>query len=394
MYGQEHQNTLLFVSEYALYPPYLRAAEILAHEYDLNCHVIAPYRYDVPKVYDKSGILGFHNFDCKTTPLDVHFLDAHKGNVEMYGFCKETFRETVNLIKPVYIWIQSEFWQGISHQILTYYRFNKVPKIIAKVEINHLKSRSLFSFKAPFIRRSRLIQMLLWSRLNGINAANKKAADCARNIGLPKTVPVRVTYVPVFGPDYDNGESIGLPWRNDGSVIVGFVGRLCEQKGWKYLLNALEILPEGYKVVVLGDGEQRTDLIAWMARERLKGRVYYAGVISKRDLYASYKLFDVLVLPSITTTYSVEQFGTVCAEAMACGVPVVASNSGGIPDTVGNAGIIVAEGDVEALAGAIMKVGTEEGTKKELMALGQERYKNIFSCDAFAHSIAGIFGLT
>ena len=66
--------------------------------------------------------------------------------------------------------------------------------------------------------------------------------------------------------------------------------------------------------------------------------------------------FDVLVGPSLTTPRWKEQFGRMLVEAMACGVPVIGSDSGEIPHVIGDAGIVVPEGDRVALCAAIARL--------------------------------------
>jgi glycosyltransferase involved in cell wall biosynthesis len=203
-------------------------------------------------------------------------------------------------------------------------------------------------------------------------------------------VPVSVNYLPVFGPDDAAEEGISLPWSRDDSFIIGFAGLLSEQKGWKVLLEAVERLPYSFKVVLAGDGEQRSELEAWLKRPNLQGRAFYAGLLPKRQLLATFPLLDVLVLPSITTSYSVEQFGAVLAEAMACGVPVIGSDSGAIPETVGQAGLIFPEGDSDALTKAIVHLSNDEEGRWQAIANGLENFRNIYCCEIYSRSIADL----
>src|SRR5690606_25832123 len=82
---------------------------------------------------------------------------------------------------------------------------------------------------------------------------------------------------------------------------------------------------------------------------------------------------DVLAVPSLTTPGWVEQFGRVVVEAMAGGVPVVASASGALPDVVGEAGLLVPEGDPAALGEALLRVGGEPGLWERLRQAGLDR---------------------
>src|SRR5207253_2769181 len=82
---------------------------------------------------------------------------------------------------------------------------------------------------------------------------------------------------------------------------------------------------------------------------------------------------DALVLPSRTTATWAEQFGHVLIEAMAAGVPVVGSSSGAIPDVVGDAGIIVPEGDAAALRRALETLLADPALRARLSERGQDR---------------------
>jgi len=81
----------------------------------------------------------------------------------------------------------------------------------------------------------------------------------------------------------------------------------------------------------------------------------------------------VLVVPSRTRPNWKEQFGRVIVEAMACGVPVIGSSSGAIPDVIGDAGLIVPEGDRAALAGALRGLMSDPDRRRDLAERGRAR---------------------
>ena len=203
-----------------------------------------------------------------------------------------------------------------------------------------------------------------------------------------------VNYLPVLGPDDAAAEGVELPWDGNGSLTIGFAGLLSQKKGWKVLLEAVERLPKKFKVVLVGDGEQREELKSWLERPSLKDQAYYAGLLPRRRLLATYPVFDVFVVPSITTPYWTEQFGCVLAEAMACGVPVIGSDSGAIPETVGEAGLIVPERNPDALAAAIIRMSEDPELRRRSVARGLEKYRTTYSCEAYARSIAQLLQIS
>src|SRR5690606_35606391 len=105
----------------------------------------------------------------------------------------------------------------------------------------------------------------------------------------------------------------------------------------------------------------------------LDGRVRFVGSASQEQLPGLLRDLDVLAVPSLTTAGWVEQFGRVVVEAMAAGVPVVTSDSGALPDVVGDAGVLVPEGDPVALGEALLRVCREPGLWTRLRERGLER---------------------
>jgi glycosyltransferase involved in cell wall biosynthesis len=376
----------LLISPYAYYPSLLRVVEILTQTYGLEGHVIAPEELEVPKIYHPSGKISGRDFKGAAHQLSFHFLPSVNGNAVHYGFDRKALKKVLRRLKPDYIWVQDEFTHNVAMQILLYYRFNRTPHIISYVAQNHIPGpHPLFYRRWPFVSRTRLKHLILWPRLDGVVACASKSRDCARRMGLPARVPIVVNYLPVLGREEAAPEGATFPWPRDiSSFVIGFAGELTEQKGWKVLLTAVERLSERFKVAIIGDGEQREELADWLNRPALRHRSCFTGPLPTTRLLAIYPLFDVFVLPSITTPHSVEQFGRVLAEAMACGVPVIGSDSGAIPETIGGAG----------LADNIQKLVNNQELRRSLMEKGVNRYKKYFSCEAYSRSLATLFGLS
>ena len=384
----------VFCSEIGLAPPLLRVAEIITRNHGLEGHVIAPDEFSVASVHSRSGRFSHEEFDPSSTFLDVHFLPPRQGNVERWGFARRPFQALLRSLHPDFVWLHSEFWQGIAHQFLWHYRLRARPVIVAYVAINHAGSaRPLVSFQKPFFNRTRLKQLYLWPRLHGVAARANITVRCARRIGLPAGVPAVANYLPVFGPDDAAPVGASLPWCRGNGTIVGFAGELTEQKGWKVLLAAAEQLPENFKFVLVGDGTQREQLHEYLEQPSLRHRVHHIPSIPRATLLATYPMFDVFVLPSITMPSSVEQFGMVLAEAMACGVPVIGSESGAIPETIGRAGLVVPEGDPRRLAQAIKTLSEDSALRRQVIVAGEERFRTHFSCEAYAKAMAELLTL-
>ncbi len=142
-----------------------------------------------------------------------------------------------------------------------------------------------------------------------------------------------------------------------------FMGRIVKTKGLRYLLDAIEILKgrnADIKIKIAGDGPKLPSLKKQAKKGNILDAVEFLGRVSdeeKERLLAGCKMF---VLPS-----TFESFGIVLLEAMRWGKPVVASRTGGVPEVVGDAGILVEPKDGQALASAIARMWDDDSFRKE-----------------------------
>jgi len=177
--------------------------------------------------------------------------------------------------------------------------------------------------------------------------------------------------VPQFGVDPDLFRPPDRP-RSGGTFRVGFVGRLVEEKGGALLLDALAQLDGLWQLDIIGDGPERIALESQAKALHFTDRVSF-GTLPSTRMPGFYQAIDALAVPSLTRPNWKEQFGRVIIEAMACGVPVIGSHSGAIPAVIGDAGLVVPEGDVSALAGALRRLMHEPGLRHDLAETGRRR---------------------
>jgi glycogen(starch) synthase len=144
-----------------------------------------------------------------------------------------------------------------------------------------------------------------------------------------------------------------------------FAGRLVPEKGLGILLHALHMLhQEGVRLSldVVGTGAAKSKYEALAGRLGLTAHVRFKGVISGVDLTRTMNAHSILVAPS---TYQ-EGFGVVALEAIACGCVVIASHTGGLPDTIGPCGVTFPGGDFKALA-ALLRELLSQPTRLSIM---------------------------
>ncbi|GAA2032891.1 hypothetical protein GCM10009819_16180 [Agromyces tropicus] len=200
----------------------------------------------------------------------------------------------------------------------------------------------------------------------GISACNTEAArivEAKGFAGRARVIPLgvdlaRFTPAEAEPPTTDAAGAAptdAAPAGGDGAPItVGFIGRLVPEKGVLLLLDALAREPR-LRLRIVGSGPLADDLPARASAAGVADRVELVGAVEPSGIPDVLRSFDVLAVPSMPTATWTEQFGRVAVEAMACGVPVVSSDAGALPDVVGGAGLLVPTGDAGALAAALVE---------------------------------------
>ena len=154
--------------------------------------------------------------------------------------------------------------------------------------------------------------------------------------------------------------------------IVMYLGRLARQKDVPTLIRAFGRITEPASLVVVGDGPDRSRVDAAIGDlpEAARSRVHRFGFRPHEEVPALLAAADVVVLPSIY-----EEMGSILAEALQAGVPVVASRVGGIPTVVadGTTGLLVPPEDPDALAAAISRLLTDPVLRAEMARQSRQR---------------------
>lgn len=140
--------------------------------------------------------------------------------------------------------------------------------------------------------------------------------------------------------------------------VIGYVGRFIEEKGILDLLASMALLGQEYRLVLVGGGPLDEQLKQKTRQLGLQDRVQFIPPKSRDELAGLYASFDLLILPSRTDYFWKEQYGRVLVEAMACGTPVVGSQSGAIPVVIGDPARCFPEGDVAQMAKIIQDTTT------------------------------------
>ena len=182
----------------------------------------------------------------------------------------------------------------------------------------------------------------------------------------------------------------GTPQRPEPHAInnkfkILFVGRHIERKGICYLIEAAKYLPrDKFEIRIVGVGDLTEQLKQQAAAVNDGAEIIFTGKLSPEDLANEYKTANVFTLPAIVDHKGdTEGLGVVLIEAMELGLPIVASNVGGIPDVVvdGESGILVPEKDPAALADAFKRLEADPTLIQKLLAGARKRIDECFTWD-------------
>ena len=191
-----------------------------------------------------------------------------------------------------------------------------------------------------------------------------------------------------FSPASDRaalGRQLGLP----GPLLLS-VGGLQKLKGIHHVLDALASLKDrhAFTYLVVGEGEEKESLEAQALRLGLEAHVRFLGRLDRAQIPRYFAACDALILGSLT-----EGSGNVALEAMACGRPVVATDSGGPPEYVadGQTGFVVAVGDIPAMADRVGRLLHDPALADSLGRAGRLRMEEGFGYPRMIREIAALY---
>jgi glycosyltransferase involved in cell wall biosynthesis len=294
--------------------------------------------------------------------------------------------DVVSHVRPDVVHVQSEAWGLLVSQALA----TNTPVVVHGAD-------NLFEFGPRWESKIRTtVARRNLRRIAGYVSWNQAGLELARRFGLPACAIGEVT--PAYAPSPDLLSSMatrrGITRRTlaigDGTFALGFVGRLNVQKGFDHLLEAgrqlHDELDEGFRLIALGDGP-----LAATFKDSHVPWLQPMGARPWRETAEVLAAMDALAMPSVTLRHPVEQFGRVVVEAFFAGVPVVASDSGALPEVVGEAGLIVPEGDPERLADAVLQMVKSPELRDRLSEAGHDRAALNYSPEAVATRLLSVW---
>jgi glycosyltransferase involved in cell wall biosynthesis len=347
----------------------------LANWDDLEVHLL------VPRSWREQGSATV----CEGEPdnsLRIHptgFLFGYRFHRVVYTALFRAVRE----IQPDFLYVDTEPENYAALEALLARRFVSPSLKIGLVSSRNLDYRVIgFPYKASIthwlcdslVRKSKLDIMFVRTR-----AAIQLMSRYARSTcHIP--FPVDCTYFRKEPPAKSEFDA--------NPTTIGFLGRLVESKGVQLLVESLPELPESVQLLIIGKADPANDLQSLAVKLNVSRRTTFLLPVAYSEVPKVLSKMDVLVLPSLNTKHWLEQCPRVLIEAMACEVPVVASNSGGIPEVVGNAGLLFRVGDRGDLLDKLLECLKNYSLRAEMARKGRERAVALFDVPIIAGRIA------
>ncbi len=255
------------------------------------------------------------------------------------------------------------------------------------------KARALFftwqnlyrSYPPPF----RQMELYNYKHAAAALAGNRAAEEVLRRKGYKGAIAI----IPQFGFDTEiyKRSSPRTPRADHDPFTFGFIGRLKEEKGLPLMVEALTYLPEYCQALFVGNGPMKSMLEELAEKLGVKDRVLFKGGVPTYEVPREMEKLDAFVLPSLTRSNWMEQFGRVLPEAMSCETPVIGSSSGEIPYVIADAGLVFKEGDARDLASNIQRLLDDPALYADLAKRGRQRVLDNYTQKQIVHQTYEVY---
>lgn len=199
-----------------------------------------------------------------------------------------------------------------------------------------------------------------------------------------------------FGVDTNFFRPINVR-KNKGIFQILSIGYLIERKGFEYLIKATKKVLKKHgnvELIIIGSGPLENQLKKLIKELKLEDSIQIISNVSDEKLLELYNSSDLFVLPSVVDSQgNTEGLGVVLLEAMACKLPVMGSNIGGIPDIIqnGETGLLVLEKDISEISRGITELIEDDDLREKLAINGHKMVKRKFSWEKIAENYIKIY---
>lgn len=250
-------------------------------------------------------------------------------------------------------------------------------------------AKSLFftwqNINRPYPLPFRLIEKWVFQNSHYGIAGTSSAAEVWREKGYHG----RMAVIPQFGVD----TNLFIPTsKSHDRLTIGYVGRLVPEKGVDLLITALASLKRyQWTLKIIGGGPEENNIQKQIGNLNLGERIELTGQLPSAQMPKTIANLDIMVIPSRTMPNWKEQFGRVIIEAMASKVVVVGSDSGAIPDVIGDAGLVFPENNASALADCLQTLLDDSELRCTLAEKGRQHVLENFTQQQIASQTVDVY---
>jgi glycosyltransferase involved in cell wall biosynthesis len=341
----------------------------LAGRKDLDIHLVVPQRW--------------HQFGRTMTAdppgdpgLTVHVMPIRlprAGPMNWYLHFYPGLRRLIRQIRPDVIHLWEEPWSMVALQATL---LKGRAALVMEVDQNILKR-----LPPPF----EAIRKHVLRHTDHVLTRHPDAAAVvrARGYGGPVTAIG-------YGVDQDTFQPAGEQAATNTeqrALRIGYVGRIVEEKGLDDALDAMARSWSPVSLAIMGEGPYEGRLRERINQLGLADRVSIRGWGAPSEVARFLHQLDALILLTRTTNAVKEQFGRVIVEAQSCGVPVIGSQCGAIPDVIGGGGWTVPERDPETLARLLDAIAADPADRRARCVAAHDNVAARFTFDAVAQAL-------
>ena len=339
----------------------------LACRHDVDVHLVVPA---VWREFNRTILAD----PAKKDGLTLHVLPIRLSRAGPFGWYLHFYpglRKLMHEVEPDVVHLWEEPWSIVALQA----RFLKNrAALVLEVDQNIVKR-----LPPPF----EMIRKEVLRHTNHVLPRSPDATAVVRACGYTGAV------TPIgYGVDQRTFFPTRAPRLDSKGLRVGYVGRLIEEKGIDDVLDAVARTKAPMSLLIMGEGPYEK-----MVRQRthelgMSDKVSFKSWGTPADVASVLRELDVLVLLTRTTKSVREQFGRVIVEAQACGVPVIGSESGSIPNVVGKGGWIVPERDPDTVARLLEFIATNPGLQIAASEAARDNVRSRFTYKVVAETLA------
>jgi glycogen synthase len=310
--------------------------------------------------------------NIKNIVVHSHAYIPNVGGLEnmVSGLVNEWIKAGINV--TVYTATTMETTHPLPYKVIRRLHFFELYKAIRKADIFFEANISLKTALLGFLFQKKWFvthqgTYYLGSSLK--QRAKRIFSLFSNNIGCSNFITNNIKGKGISIPNFYNNLFVNLKHKERNTDFV-FTGRLVSDKGAMDFLQAFNnIQKEGQAITasIIGDGEEKNNLINYIKEQELESVVSFKGVLQGEVLMQEMNKHKIMVVP----TKIDEGFGIVALEGLATGCTVVATNSGGLPEAVGEFGILFQKNDVKDLAVKMKMALQKVPTKDSEIALSE-----------------------